>query len=459
MQITTINPANGQEIRQYEEDTLEKINLKIMLCNNAFLHWSKMSFIERANHLEDVCLVLEERKVYLAELMALEMGKPIVQGISEIEKCIWVTRFYAAYGEGQLRNLEIPTEMEKSYVAFKPLGIIFSIMPWNFPFWQVFRFVAPALMAGNSVLLKHSPNTTQCAIEIEKIFINAGLPNNVVTNLIISQESVPEFSQKIIEHPYISAVTMTGSSYAGSQVAEIAGKNLKKCVMELGGSDPYIIFGDADLEKAAEACTIGRLINSGQSCIAAKRIIVHKNIYEEFLDKFTKAMQAKKVGNPFEEDVFVGPLSRKDLRDTLHNQVLRSIELGAVAHLGCEIPEGDGFYYPVSILTNVKKGMPAFDEEIFGPVASIITFETEEEAIMLANEHIYGLGAAIFSANVEKAENIGLNLINTGTVQINDFVRSDPRLPFGGVKQSGFGRELAVFGIREFVNVKTVCVK
>jgi len=327
-------------------------------------------------------------------------------------------------------------------------------MPWNFPFWQVCRFAVPALLAGNAVILKHAENTFGCAARIETIFHEAGVPKDLFRSIRVPVTDV----KKIIENRKISAVSLTGSTRAGKAVASQAGNALKPCVLELGGSDPYLILKDADLEHASEACVTSRLLNSGQSCIAAKRFIVEEEVYDQFIQLLKEKLSRKVVGDPFDEKVDVGPLARKDLRDELHNQVQESIQKGANCIMGGKITERKGAYYPITLLENVKKGMPAYEEELFGPVAVVIKAKDEEEAIDIANDSIYGLGAAIFSSDLEKAEHMARNRIKAGSCFVNDFVRSDPRLPFGGIKDSGFGRELSEFGIREFVNVKTVYI-
>ncbi len=458
MEIKIINPSTEETINTIAEHTWAEIENKIEKTHLAFRNWKNVSFAKKSELWLNIAKLLRANKNKYAELMALEMGKPLSQGLGEVEKCAWVCEYYAENAESQLKDYHIKTEMTKSYVSYEPIGIILAIMPWNFPFWQVIRFAAPTLMAGNTAILKHSPNTAGTSIEIEKLFLEAGFPENVFTNILIHQNNVPTVIKKVIEHHHISAVTLTGSARAGASVAEIAGSVIKKSVLELGGSDPYIVLEDADLEPSVSACLTGRIINSGQSCIAAKRMIVHKNIKDDFINLLKKKMSSFKVGNPLESAVDLGPIARKDLRTYLHWQVQESIKNGAIAELGCQIPDGKGFFYPLSILSNVKKGMPAFDEEIFGPVASIISFDDVNEAIELANDHKYGLGGAVFSKDIDKAEQIAKKL-ETGSVQINDFVRSDPRLPFGGIKNSGYGRELSALGIKEFVNAKTICVK
>lgn len=453
--LQSINPTYNQIIKKYEEYSLEKINKIIKQSQEAFIFHSKSDFTERANHLKKASEILLRDKSKLAELITLEMGKPILQSIAEVEKCAWVCDYYADNGERFLTDELIQTDATKSFVSFQPLGVILAIMPWNFPFWQVFRFAAPSLMAGNTAILKHSSNVSGCALAIENIFIEAGFIENTFRTILISSKGIEE----VIKNPLIKAVTLTGSTSAGSSVASIAGKYIKKTVLELGGSDPYIILKDANLEEAAETCVNARLINNGQSCIAAKRFIIVKNVYDEFENLFLKKMIKKKMGDPLNDKVDLGPQARMDLRNDLVNQIQRSIEQGAKLILGGNIPESKGSFYPPTILTNVKKGMPAFDEELFGPVASLIKVKDEKEAIRVANDSLFGLGAAIFTDDVEHGEMIAKEKINAGSCFVNIAVKSDPRLPFGGIKESGFGRELSSFGIREFVNIKTVFIK
>lgn len=452
--MKTINPATGKVIKEYANTSFEHVEGIIFRANRAQQQWKEKSLGVRSPHINKIPKILKERKEELAELMALEMGKPLNQGIREIEKCAWVCEFYAKKAEDFLSNQEVKTDAFKSYVAFNPLGVILSIMPWNFPFWQFFRFAAPALMAGNGVILKHSENTTGCALKMEEIVHESGISSDLVGTILVPNDEM----KPIIQHKGIAAVTLTGSTRAGRIVASQAGEALKKTVLELGGSDPYIILKDADIQLAAEKCATSRLVNSGQSCVAAKRFIVEEEVYDEFLEAFTTIMKTKKVGNPFEEDTDVGPMARMDLRDGLHEQVEKSIELGAKVILGCSKPNIDGAYYPISILADVTEGMPAYDEELFGPVAAIIKAKDEKDAIRIANDSIYGLGAGIFSKDVDKAERIASEELEAGCCFVNDFVKSDPRIPFGGIKQSGYGRELGEFGIREFVNTKTVWV-
>lgn len=450
--MESINPATGDVLAEYEQmddTTLDRI---VKGASDIQKKWQKKSFDERASLLRNVAEILENRKSDFAELMAREMGKPLPQGESESTKCAWVCNYYADNAESFLEEETIESDATDSYVTFNPLGTVLAIMPWNFPFWQLFRFGAPALMAGNAVVLKHAPNVTACALAIEEIIHEAGIPESLFRTVIADVNQ----TQELITHPEIAAVTLTGSTRAGKAVASQAGSVIKKSVLELGGSDPYIILKDADIEQAAETCVTSRLINSGQSCIAAKRLIVVEDHYDVFLEKVTERMHEKQIGNPFDSSTDIGPMARKDLRDQLHDQVKKSVTKGAECVIGGTIPERAGWFYPPTVLTDISKGMPAYEEELFGPVATVIKAKDEQEAIDIANDSDYGLGAAIFSNDVEHAENIAVNQLEAGCCFVNDFVKSDPRLPFGGIKQSGFGRELSHFGIKEFVNIKTV---
>lgn len=455
MNINSINPVNGQVIQSYRTHKPEEINHIIKGTHLAWQKWKESPWSLRSELLQMVATNLRNKKEELAMLMALEMGKPIQGGRAEIEKCADVCEYYAKNAEQFLKDEPVSTDASKSYVSFQPLGIVLAIMPWNFPFWQVFRFLAPALMAGNAALLKHASNVYGCAIEIEKIILEAGFPEHLFRTLIIPGTEVDQ----VIENPLIRAVTLTGSTEAGKKVAAKAASLLKKSVLELGGSDPYLILEDADLELAAESCVNSRLINSGQSCIAAKRFIVVKSVEKEFTELFRQKMSAKIMGDPMDLTTDIGPQARTDLRDELHQQVVKSIDMGAKCILGGEVSAGTHSYYPPTILTQVRKGMPAYDEELFGPVAAIITAENEHNAIQIANDSIFGLGAAVYTRNIARGEKIAAKHLEAGSCFVNTFVRSDPRLPFGGIKESGYGRELALFGIREFVNIKTVFVK
>ncbi|MXV52148.1 aldehyde dehydrogenase family protein [Pedobacter sp. HMF7647] len=454
MAIQSVNPVNGKMIKKYSSHTPAQVLKKIGQTHKAWQSWKLTTLQERAACLKNISSVLYKQRDELAKLMALEMGKPLKAGIAEIEKCAVACDYYAQHSEEFLKDEFIKTDASKSFATFEPLGVVLAIMPWNFPFWQVFRFLAPALMAGNCGLLKHASNVPGCALAIENIINEAGLPKFVFQTLLISGEEVAS----VIENPMIKAVTLTGSTEAGMKVASKAASLIKKTVLELGGSDPYIILEDADLELAATTCVESRLINSGQSCIAAKRFIPVKAIEKEFIALFKEKMLAKVMGDPLEEGTDIGPQARADLRDQLHEQVTKSIEAGAKCIIGGKVPAGKNAFYPPTILTNIKKGMPAFDEELFGPVASIIPAKNEEEAIKIANDSTFGLGAAVFTRDLKRGEGIAKQL-DAGSCFINELVKSDPRLPFGGIKQSGYGRELGSFGIREFVNIKTIYVK
>ena len=453
--LVSINPYNNRKIKEYRELTPGEVKNKIENAHTAFLKWKETSFEYRENLMKKAADILQERSDEYAQLMTAEMGKLLRSGKAEAEKCGWVCRFYAENSNKFLAPEKIKTEMSSSFVTFNPLGIVLAVMPWNFPFWQVFRFAAPGLMAGNACILKHASNVPGCALAIEEIFRAAGFPKNVFQTLLIGSRQV----DAVIEHPHVKAVTLTGSTPAGRAVARKSGEMIKKCVLELGGSDPYIILEDADIEITVEKCVISKLINSGQSCIAAKRFIIVDAVREKFEKLFLEKMENQVMGDPTNPETNIGPMARTDLRDELHKQVIKSIDKGAKCLLGGYIPEMKGAFYPVTILTDVEKGMPAYNEELFGPVAAIIPAKDENEAIEIANDTIFGLGAALFTSNIKKGKDIAANLLDAGCCYVNDFVKSDPRLPFGGVKQSGFGRELSHYGIKEFVNIKTICIK
>jgi succinate-semialdehyde dehydrogenase/glutarate-semialdehyde dehydrogenase len=442
-------------IARYREASPREVESVLEKAERAWLEWKETDFPQRSELMRRAAEILRTKAEAYAELMAAEMGKPLPQGKAEAEKCAWACDYYAENAERFLAAEPVATDASKSYVAYRPLGTVLAIMPWNFPFWQVFRFAAPALMAGNAAVLKHASNVFGCALEIEKIFREAGFPEGLFSTLLIGSGRVKE----VIRHPAIKAVTLTGSTPAGKAVAAQAGARVKKTVLELGGSDPYLVLEDADLALAVETCVNSRLINGGQSCIAAKRFIVVRPIVEEFTERYVETMKAKKMGDPFEPGVDLGPQARVDLRDQLHRQVRRSVAKGARLLLGGEVPQGRGAYYPPTVLASVTKGMPAYDEELFGPVAAIIEAKDEEDAIRIANDSSFGLGAAVFTRDVERGERIARDRLEAGSCFVNALVRSDPRLPFGGIKESGYGRELSIFGIREFVNIKTVWIK
>ncbi len=454
MAIEALNPTTGEVIRQFEPHTNDEVRQILGAVDAAYLVWKETTFAERGDRMRALAEQLRNKRWAFARMMADEMGKPVTGGLAEIEKCAQVCEFYADRAEGFLSDELLESDAGKSYVCYRPLGIVLAVMPWNFPFWQVLRFAAPALMAGNVGVLKHASNVPHCALAIEDLFVEAGFPENVFRTLLIGASQV----DPVIEDPRVKAVTLTGSENAGRRVAAKAGEMLKKTVMELGGSDPYVVLEDADLDAAVETAVIARTINSGQSCIAAKRFIVVNSVYEQFLQAFVDRMAALKMGDPLDETVQVGPQARQDLRDELHGQVMASIEKGATLALGGTIPEGSGSFYPPTVLTGVKPGMPAYDEELFGPVASVIRVADETEALQVANDTLYGLGGSVWTCDPARGERFA-GQIESGAVFVNGMTKSDPRLPFGGIKLSGFGRELSWHGIREFVNAQTVWVR
>jgi len=454
MSLIAENPATGQTIAEYPETSPKEVDEAIGLAHELHLDWRRTTFGHRAKLMARAAAILRDRAREFGELMTLEMGKPVAGGVAEAEKCAWVCDYYAENAQHFLADQEVEAGTSRSFVTFQPLGVVLAVMPWNFPFWQVFRFAAPNLMAGNAGLLKHASNVPGCALAIEAVFKEAGFPDGLFRTLLIPGRRV----DPVIENPLVRAVTLTGSTPAGKAVAAKAGEMLKKTVLELGGSDPYLILEDAEVASASVTCAMARLINSGQSCIAAKRFIVVEAVREEFERSFVAAMANTKMGDPMEEDTVVGPQARTDLRDELHDQVVRSVEAGTRCLLGGKVPEGPGAYYPPTVLTDVGPGMPAYSEELFGPVASVIPVKDEAEALRVANDSCFGLGAAVFTADVERGTRIAREELEAGACFVNDFVRSDPRLPFGGVKESGYGRELSLYGIMEFVNIKTVWV-
>lgn len=454
MTIQTINPATGKTLKTYDDLTDSQLEHILTQASQGYSEWRKRSYVERAEYLRQVADILRDEKDDHARLMAEEMGKPLDQGKAEAEKCAWVCDYYAENAEDFLADENRPSDASTSYVHYEPIGPVLAIMPWNYPMWQVYRFAAPALMAGNVGLLKHAENVTGTALRIENIFERAGLPDGVFKTLLIDHDQ----TANVVEDDRVKAVTLTGSNRAGKIVASRAGDEIKKTVLELGGSDPYVVLEDADIDEAVESCVTSRLLNSGQSCIAAKRFVVHETVYDEFLDKFYARMESKRMGDPLEEDVDIGPQAREDLRDELHEQVNDSVSEGANLLLGGELPDRTGAFYPPTILTDVPKNSRAFCEELFGPVATVLKVESESEAIEVANDSKFGLGAAVFTSNLERGERIAAEELEAGCCFVNHYVKSDPRLPFGGIKKSGYGRELSEEGIREFVNAKTVCV-
>jgi succinate-semialdehyde dehydrogenase/glutarate-semialdehyde dehydrogenase len=454
-----VNPATGETVREYAETAPAAVSAALELADRAFLGWRARPFADRAAIMRAAGARLRARAAGDARLIAIEMGKPVAQGRAEVEKCAGACDYYAEHAERFLapEPVAMGRDATRAFVAFRPLGVVLAVMPWNFPYWQVFRFAAPALMAGNACVLKHASNVSGCALAIEEILREAGLPAGLFTTLLIPSPAV----ERVIAAPQVRAVTLTGSAPAGRSVAAAAGRALKKTVMELGGSDPYVILEDADLDDAAATCAAARVINSGQSCIAAKRFIVVERVREAFTERLVAAMAAKRAGDPLLEGPGapdLGPMARADLRDELHRQVEGSVARGARLLLGGTVPRGAGAYYPPTVLDAVAPGMPAYDQETFGPVAAIIAARDEGDAIRIANDNPFGLGAAVFTRDVARGERIAAEGLDAGACFVNAFVRSDPRLPFGGIKESGYGRELSAFGIREFVNVKSVLV-
>jgi succinate-semialdehyde dehydrogenase/glutarate-semialdehyde dehydrogenase len=454
MAFDIINPASGETVNSFDEMNADEVESIVQDCAGAQRGWAREPFAERARLMKSVQSVLLANKQDYARLMTEEMGKVYPQGIAEVEKCAWACEYYADNAERFLSPEDVDTGAHHSFVTYKPLGVVLAVMPWNFPLWQVFRFAVPALMAGNGALLKHAPNVFGCALLIERIFAEAGLPENLFRSLIID---IPQTTE-VIRNPLVAAVTITSSVGAGRAVASEAGKVLKKCVLELGGSDPFIVLEDADIDQAVEVGIVGRFQNSGQSCIAAKRFIVVDPVYDEFEKKFVDKVARLKMGDPMDEGVYIGPQARLDLRDGLHDQVQRTVDAGAKLLLGGEVPDGPGAFYPATVLAGVKQGMPAWSEELFGPVATLIRVKDEAEAIEVANGTEFGLGGAVWTQDLARGERIAADQIQSGAAFVNDMSKSDPRMPFGGIRNSGYGRELSIYGIREFVNVHAVWV-
>jgi succinate-semialdehyde dehydrogenase/glutarate-semialdehyde dehydrogenase len=453
MSIQSVNPATGEVLESFTPTSPEALERMVARAHAAFLEWRAVPFAERASRMRTAASLLRKNVKDHALNMTQEMGKPIAQSDAEVEKCAWVCDFYAEHAEAYLAEEPRETDASTSYVRFDPLGTVLAVMPWNFPYWQVFRFAAPALMAGNAGILKHASNVPRCALAIERLFREAGFPEGLFASALIESPAVAG----LIKDPRIVAATLTGSEPAGSAVASQAGREIKKTVLELGGSDSFIVLADADLAAAAKAAADARLINSGQSCIAAKRFIVVDAVAERFLDLFAAELRSRRMGDPMDRGTHVGPQARVELRDSLHRQVEESVKHGARLLLGGEVPAGRGAFYPPTLLVGVDKGMPAFDEETFGPVAAVVRAKDEGDAVRLANDSVFGLGASLWTRDRARAKGLAAQ-IEAGAVFVNGIVKSDPRLPFGGIKRSGYGRELSEFGIREFVNIKSVWI-
>lgn len=452
MKITTQNPATEAVLSEYSLHTAAEIAFLVQTAHGAFGTWRRKSIAERMVSVGALAQVLRQHQTEIATLITTEMGKHLRESLAEVEKCAAACAYYAQHAAQWLTPP--PTDVPQAHLVYQPLGVILGIMPWNFPMWQAIRAAVPAIISGNTFLLKHSPNTTGCALLLQRLFAEAGFPAGVFQTLLVD---IPEI-ENIIADARIAGVTLTGSTRAGRAVAAAAGKALKPCVLELGGSDPYLLFADADIDRAVEAIFNGRIRNAGQSCIAAKRVITLPEIHETAVAKLTARFSAVSFGNPLDAAHEIGCMARHDLRENLHRQVLQSIEMGAVAHFGAFIPEGRGWFYPPTILTGITPEMPAYSEELFGPVVSVIAATDEADALRIANDTPYGLGAAIFSRDVAKAMALADEFLEAGSCFVNDFVRSDVRLPFGGIRESGFGRELGAQGLLSFLNLKTVWV-
>lgn len=442
------NPYTGEQIKEYEEMSPEAVDKALGIADEAFRSWRKTGYQERAKLLQKAARELRKNKQEYAETITTEMGKPITQSLAEIEKCAWACEYYAEHGEDQLSKEEIETDADRSYVTYEPLGVVLAVMPWNYPFWQVFRFAAPALMAGNVGVLKHASNVMMCGYSIQQVFERAGFPKGCFQNLAIGSKRVEE----VIRDKRVRAVSLTGSVGAGRSVASVAGEEIKKSVLELGGSNALVVFEDADLDETVKVCVQARFQNTGQSCIAGKRLLVHQKIADKFLKKLTKAVEGLKSGDPMDEETYVGVQAREDLAEDLEKQVRDSVSQGAEVLIG---GKRKGTYHEPTLIANVTKEMPVWSEETFGPALAVMTFSSEDEAVNLVNDSQFGLGVTIFTEDFQRAKNL-IPRFDDGSVFVNELVKSDPRLPFGGTKNSGYGRELSYHGIREFTNIKTV---
>ncbi|MDA0171149.1 NAD-dependent succinate-semialdehyde dehydrogenase [Solirubrobacter taibaiensis] len=455
--VTVVDPATEQEVASYAEHGPAQIDAAVAAADAAFREWRRLPIEERGALLTAVAGILRERSEELAQLVVSEMGKPLAEARFEIEKSASACEYFAETAPGILADQTVDAGDGRHIVSYEPIGIIFAVMPWNFPFWQVIRFAGPALMAGNTALLKHAPNVSGTALALEEVFTAAGAPAGVFTSLIVAPQNVPDVSARLIADPRVAAVTLTGSERAGAFVAAEAGKALKKSVLELGGSDPFVVLADADLDVAVKHAVTGRLMTAGQTCIAPKRFLVDATVVDAFQTKLVTALEAVKIGDPREEGVGLGPLAREDILENLERQVAATIAEGAELKTGGTRLDQPGFFFPPTVLGGVKPGMTAFVEETFGPVVAITPFATEDEAVELANDTRYGLGATVWSQDTERGEAVARR-IESGLVSVNALVASDPRLPFGGIKRSGYGRELAAVGMHEFTNIRTMKV-
>ena len=453
--IETVNPATGEKGNSYPETSLEEARNAAATAHDAFIKWRRTSFAERSAIIHKAAEILRARKGEFARLMTEEMGKTITDGRAEVEKCAVHCDWFADHAQTYLAKEPVDFDGEEAFVTFNPIGVVLAVMPWNFPFWQVFRFAAPALMAGNGALLKHASNVPGCALAIEEVLHQAGVPRNLFRTLLLPSREV----EALIKDENVAAVTLTGSVAAGRSVATAAGSVLKKCVLELGGSDAYVILEDADVDAAAKVAATARMVNGGQSCIAGKRFIVVRDILARFESALVDAMSGYEMGDPFSEQTKLGPMQSVKARDEIHRQVVESVDKGAKLLLGGNVPDRSGAWYPATVLSNVRPGQPAHDEEVFGPVAAIVAADDEADAIRIANDSEFGLGSGVITADLDRGRRIAAEQLEAGMSFVNENVRSDPRAPFGGVKHSGYGRECGAFGIREFVNIKTVHVK
>lgn len=453
-QIDVMNPTTGELRQSYTIETPEAIQAMMDRMHQVQQDWAQTPFSKRAECLNKTAALLRERVQDYATIITEEMGKPITQAKGEIEKCAWICEYYAQEGENFLKAVSTQTDKAKSYTCYEPLGIVFAVMPWNYPFWQVMRFAAPNLMGGNAGLLKHAPNSMGAAKAMQQLFVDAGFPEGLFYSVVCDVDVVPQ----MIGHHAVGGVTLTGSERAGAAVAAEAGKALKKVVLELGGTDPYLILEDADIDLASEQCVKSRMNNTGQVCIAAKRMIVVESVYDSFVEAVLEKVKVYQSGDPMLAETNLGPMARDDLRQGLHKQVQQAISDGAKCVVGGEMPDGVGCFYPATVLLDVKANNIAFREELFGPVIIIIEAKDEAEAIAMANDSNYGLAAAVFTTDVARGEKIARDCVRAGTVSVNGLVSSDPRLPFGGIKRSGYGREMAAAGIHEFMNLKTIVV-